>query len=181
LGALLDSIGAMVVGSLVLITILTSILNFQQLNYNIITITNLTDISEKIFKVFDQYYMANVETVVGSEPSHFSYHATLEGGRKQLVEIIISDNKTGIGYPLMVKTTDILTNEEKIDAGSYILADYNVFTYYNRDMVEVASPDSVNNVMMELTFLDKGWKGDENDMIYYYMTIWKSFKKTYLK
>ena len=63
----------------------------------------------------------------------FSYHATR--GQKQLVEIIISDNKTGIGYP-MVKTTDILTNEEKIDAGSYILADYNVFTY-NRDMVEL--------------------------------------------
>ena len=181
MGALLDAIGAIFVGSMVLVTIIVSILNFQHLNYNITTVANLTNISEKIYRVFDQYYMANVEDIVLVEPNHFIFHATLEGGQRKLVEIIIDNEKEGIGYPLKVRTTDMVTGEVKWDAGSYIIADYDIFTYYNRDMTEVASPDSVNDIKMNLGFVEKGWNNDETELIYFYMTIWKSFKKTYLK
>ncbi len=172
--------GAVVVGSIVMITIMTSIMNFQELNYNILTLTNLTDISEKIYKVFDQYYMANVDDIVTTTPRHFSFHTYLDGSQLELVEIIIGNEKEGIGYPLKVKITKP-DSTVRWDAGSYIISDTLVFTYYDRQMVETTSPDSVANIKMELTFVEKGWKQDENQCIKYFMTIWKSFKKIYLK
>jgi len=172
MGALLDAMGAVVIGSIVLITIMTSIMNFQQLNYNILTLTNLTDISE--------YYMANVEDVVLATPRHFSFHAYLDGTQLDLIEIIIDNQKEGIGYPLKVKITEP-DSSVRWDAGSYIITDTLVFTYYDRQMIETTAPDSVANLKMELTFVSKGWKEDESETIRYFMTIWKSLKKIYLK
>lgn len=178
MGTLFDVMGSVVAGSLVMITIFTSIINFQEMNYNILVMSNMIDIGEEVYHVFDQYYFANVQSVDIAQPSLFVYKGRVEGNVTDSIRVQVDSEKEGIGYPLNVRIYDIATGAEKPGAGTYLVDNKEIFTYLDESVDTTTVISNIRNVQLDLIFVHEGWKN--SPPIKYFVRVFKSFKTVYL-
>jgi len=181
MGALLDVIGAVVAGSLVVTTIILSILNFQEFNFNIQSTLYLTDSGEEVVRVLDQYYLSNIEDIDTISPRLFRFKAKLDNVNTDSITIEISNKKETIGYPMTVTVVNMTTKASRIDAGPFVVADTNVFTFYNKFLDTTSTLDDIRNMRIDLSFPKEAWSTNNNTkLLYYPITFWKSLKTIYI-
>lgn len=181
MGALLDTMGAVVTGTMAIITIIFSILNFQEFNFNIQSMLQLTDEGENTIKVFDEYYLSNIEDIDYISPRMFIFKAKLDNVNIDSVVVEVGKEKENLGYPLTVTVVDMHTKASRLDAGPFTIADTSVFTYYNKFMDTTSVLDDIRNLQIDLSFPRQAWSGrNEQKIMYYPVTFWKSLKTIYI-
>lgn len=185
MGALLDILGSVFTGTLVLITIITSILNFQELHYNIRTMITLADIGEQVMENFDKYYLANIEEVDRIYGSKMIAKGKLDLAVVDSMIIEVGKTKDGLGYPLTINVVNMATKNSTLSFGPFTVADTTVFTFYDLNMNEITSNDSlanIRNIRVNLTFIEKGWERVEGEKKYitHPVMFWKCFKTIYV-
>ena len=184
----IDVLGSIFAGSLVVLTIISSILNIQQMNYNLQAFLALNLAANHFIEVVDMSYFEPVGlNIERTEPS------VLEASRNRFVY----QNRRSITTPLVTHAIEMQTNADNriffrvtengitvFNSSPVFFESVDIFTYYDSNFNEIADPaarlNDVYSVRVDLVFTEAAWSRDPNQRIRYPVTFWRFFKNIYL-
>jgi len=186
---MIDIIGAMIAGTMVVMTIVNSIFNVQQMNYNIQALLGLNTIANQVTEFIDLNYLESVgrnlasgdsvfvsaginELVFYTKPSYadtnltkFTITALTNSSNQSYISVNSGNTEVFNSLPFRIKNTDI-------------------FTYYDDKQLPIA--DLNNNlkkifyIKVSLVFIEEGWDNRNDLVIEYPIVFWRFFKNIYL-
>ncbi len=185
MGVIFDILGAVVIGTIVLMTIITSILNFQEFHYNIRTMITMAESGEKIVEMFDKHYLSNIERIDWISPSKIYLKGKLDLTEVDSIIVEIGKTKQDFGYPVSIKVVNMANNSVDTNLLPLLVSDTLAFTFYDINMNVVTSNDSlssIRNIRVNFNFIEKGWerKEGEKKVITHPVSFWKCFKTIYI-
>lgn len=198
--ALLDAVGSVVVGGMVLVTIITALSNVQAYSYNINIQLTLNKISESITSVLDDRYLSSLATFSPtSSPPVSKENAILNASRTRLrfwgeidgaisridIRVGAQDAQTG-WWPLTVEI------EGNLDFGEFFISQQNVFTYFDENSNQMAfsgntipgsQTDKIHSVKLDLAYVLTGMADNSgvSQNIHNKIIFWKFFKNLYIE
>lgn len=190
MGIYLDVIGAMVAGTMVILTIVNSIFNIQQMNYNVQTMLALNSTANQMTEVIDMMYLEPVaknlkkdEVAVNiAKSNEFEFISRLTYNDNTITTYkleMLSDSKNN-NY-LSVKEN----NHVVFNSSPFYFDSKDVFKYYDEDFNEllniVTEFDDIRAVRVDLVYVAEGWNNKNDLKIKYPVTFWRFLKNIYLK
>jgi len=183
MGSMLDAIGALVIGGMILISIFNTMFNVNFLGYDLNMEFQLMKTSEQIVAGIDTLYLAKVGSGMGTStgikvatPINFKYQYKATPQATVADEInIVQEAKATNGYPLKVYRNG------KLELGPFWLADSLKFIYYSKSGNVTTNVDSVRSVRVRMNFTyDYLSSGQGGRKIRYDTTFWRYFENLYL-
>ena len=197
MNALIDVFGSIIAGSVVVLTILTSIFNIQQINYNINAFLHLNEAANHFIEVVDMAYFEpvgrnmlttdNPIKVAARNRLIYENRSTPNGAPiTYTIEMrFINNRNTFIVTEQMTPTSSVV----EVYRSPYALESLDIFTYYGRDDNEltfdavtnsITNTNSVYGVKVDLVFITEAWSNSDDHNIRYPITFWRYFKNIYL-
>ena len=180
--AILEAIGATVIGGIFILTMITAIINIHAIGVNTNQQIELVEISEDVVSVVETYLSlvgAGVadSAIISTQDTSFTYsYADSVGGTRHIVNMAQIDE--GGSKQLAVyadgSTTPVL--------GPFELSDYGVqFTYYDVNDNPNPADSLVRYIQMVMEFQYDTFRDDiDRRYIRHRIQIWKYFKNLYL-
>jgi len=195
---LLDVTLSVITGMIVILTIIFSILNVNQMNYNLETMLTLHKHGTITLYWLEMYLetagrnLSSTESVfnVATENSmRFNYKENFYDSDSQYYEINyvttgvgrieVSKNGGAVEYQTFPATLDMSPPPTN--------ALQPIFTYFDEEEHVIPFPintqdalDSIRSVRVDLIFSAPGWGKDDDLTVYYPITFWKYFKNIYI-
>ncbi|HHE40872.1 MAG TPA: hypothetical protein ENL10_05165 [Candidatus Cloacimonetes bacterium] len=182
MAAILEAIGATIIGGIFILTMITSIINLHAIGVNVNQQIELVEISEDVVSVIESYLSLVAAGVVDSaiistQDTSFTYsYADSVGGTRHIVNMAqedIDDSKQLSVY------VDSGTEPE---LGPFELSDFGVqFTYYDVNDNPNPADSLVRYVQMIMEFQYDTFREDiDKRFVRHRIQIWKYFKNLYL-
>lgn len=187
----LDIIGAVIAGTMVIITIISSIFNVQQMNYNIQTLLALNTTANQISEFLDLSYLEsvgrnlkNTEDVIKSvSGNRFVYFSRAEYSDINPVEYTAetkTDANGNVFISISTKNTPTSVSVEVFNSSPFFIEHTNIFTFFDIDGNITTNINDVRYCQVDLVFVERGWDKKDNLYIKYPITFWRFFKNIYL-
>ena len=180
---LIDIIGAFVAGTIVIITILYSMFNVRQMNYNTEVFLNLNTTANNLVEVIDSAYLEPVgvnltqgeNAVFLATPNAFGYRnrATSTSPLTEYrVEMRTQNNKN----------TLVVTRNNVVEYNSYpvFFENSNVFTYFDASTAPTTNAADVFGVRVDLNLVADSWSNSPDKTINYPISFWRYFRNVYI-
>ena len=184
MGSLLDTLGAMVLASLFILTVYNATFNVQATAYDSRQQITLTKVSEEVANALDDNYMSivgagiNNNKIVIAEPSRFKFRGIFSQSPAEisLVEIVQDDSVATKGYPLRVYKNN------NLEMGPFWLADSLKFTYYNKNEEETTDRAEIHSVRVEMELFYDSFTAESGvSKVRNKIVFWEYFKNIYLQ
>ncbi|HPR17409.1 MAG TPA: hypothetical protein PLD62_04110 [Candidatus Cloacimonadota bacterium] len=198
MNSLLNTLGATVVGSMILLMVFGALMNMQTLNYNMQQQVILSGIAENLlsgrtiagvsYSGLDSYLSkvgagvsASTDPIIEAYSSNFKFRGKLSPYSGISIIQIISKNPVNGIYPLYVYVDDMVNPV----SGPFWLADPLNINYYDVNNSEIYSPNSNHNAIRSckftFNFTFETLRPDiDKRLVRYPTVVWKYFKNLYL-
>jgi hypothetical protein len=189
--AILDILAATIAGTMIILTIIVSIFNISQVNYNVSMFLAMNTHAQKVIEVLNDVYLENtgkyMETADGaaigrSLPDALTIRSRLEHFSPTATEFRFDVVPAG-GGGFVLEVTDE-TGMVVYDTLPYHLTTQNVFTYFDENNVLIADPVAnsadIRVCRVDLEFFTPGLGNIEDLELTYPITFWRYFKNLYL-
>ncbi len=194
MAALIDAVGATLIGGLLLLVMMNSMFNIQTQAINIEKLVLLTQVSENISTVVSDYLnMAGAGTTGGILDSTGVSRLRFTSRDSSFASTLrtydfIQQNQTDLGYPFEIHVDGALT------AGPYLLSSPLEITYFNEDdqvigfvnnFIPTGSLGDIRYVRMRLEFYFDSISpmqapGPDDTDPHNIIILWRYFINTYL-
>jgi len=184
MSSLLDTLGALVLGSLFILTVYNATFNVQATAYDSRQQITLTKVTEEVVDALDDHYLNQVgagvanNQIIIAEPSRFKFRGIFPDDTSEIVsvEIVAGEFVDEKGYPLRVYRDDIL------EMGPFWLAESLKLTYYDRNEEETTDRTQIHSVKVEMEmFYDSFSQESGSSVLKNKIVFWEYFKNLYLQ
>ncbi|MDY6914823.1 MAG: hypothetical protein SVM86_00715 [Candidatus Cloacimonadota bacterium] len=184
MGSLLDTLGAIVLAALFILTVYNATFNLQATAYDNRMQATLTKVSEKVVDALDSYYLSKVgagvynNQIIIAEPNRFKFRGRFleHPNRIDVIEIVQGDSISGKGFPLEVYKND------QPDLGPFWLSKPANFTYYDAVEEETTDRNDIYSMKCELDFFYKSFTEEMGiSILKNKIVFWQYFKNLYLQ
>ena len=190
MGSLLDAIGALSIGGLLLITMFNALFNVQSMGFNADMYTTLNKISEDATYVISARYLsilgAGVSTsaaIDSAKTDVFQFKGILDGSVRTICMKTLTHDPDK-GYPLIVNV------DGSLEFGPFYIDEDAIFTFLDDSnsaisfvggAVPAVSLPDIRAVEVDLTFFKEDiYQDDDKPDLFYKMVFWKYFKNMYI-
>lgn len=194
MAALIDAVGATIIGGLLLLVMINSMFNLQTQAINIEKLVLLAQVSENISTVITDYLnMAGAGTageILGSTGLNRLKFTTRDSSYTSSLRTFdfIQQNQTDAGFPFEIHVDGNLT------AGPFMLSEPITITYFNADdnvipfdnnVISASNLANIRYIRMELDFFYDSFSpmqvtGPDDTDPHNTVVIWRYFINTYL-
>lgn len=198
MSSILDVIGSVLIGGLILLTIFNALSNVQVFSYNTQLQISLNKMSEDLItgrKVNGEDYPgltrylskvgAGVPTgttaILEATSNSFRFFGQMSVSSSIRMIYIVQESQTSEGYPIYVYNSDMSTSE----LGPFWLADSLNLTYYDVNNTIITLPNSnrdlIRSIKVDLIFFYDTLHPDiDKRIIRHRIVFWRYFKNLYL-
>lgn len=184
MGSMLDAIGALVVGGMVLISIFTAMFNVNSLGHDLNMEYALMKNAERVVAGIDSVYLSKVGLYLGegthaivkadSNEFEFIYKVSPASVNEDSILFFCGDS-TENGFPFEIK------RNSNTELGPFWLVEKAKFDYYDKYDNITASLDSISSIQVDMNFTyDFYSSGSSGANVRYKTIFWKCFKNLYL-
>ncbi|MEA2103822.1 MAG: hypothetical protein U9P79_04170 [Candidatus Cloacimonadota bacterium] len=182
MGSLLDAIGAVAIGGILLVSMITTLYMMQANGNNLNSLITLMQISEDVSSAIDSLYLSKVGLgVTSSSPivatSSNSFEFLTKNPVTNLTDTIkiIQESADVWGYPLSVYRNSVL------ELGPFSLKDSLDFIFYDRSETVTTTVDSIRSVKMTAEFTSPAIPTTSSLVnVNNKIIIWRYFKNLYI-
>jgi hypothetical protein len=187
--AILDILAATIAGTMIILTIIASIFNISQVNYNVSMFLAMNTHAQTVVTVLNDVYlentgkyMGNTESITRSLPDALTIRTKLEHFNTAISEFHFDlVPATGGGFVLQVSDE---TGIVLYDTLPYSLTNSDVFSYFDENNVLIADPvanaGDIRVCRIDLQFFTPGLGNIDDLEMTYPITFWRYFKNLYL-
>ncbi|MCL1827350.1 MAG: hypothetical protein FWG20_04840 [Candidatus Cloacimonetes bacterium] len=187
--AIIDVIGAMIAGALIMITIIYTIFNVQRNNFNMDMMFNMKTHAQHVVDVLDRAYLENVgahmatagpgmDIITAAGPDKFSYRSAKDPyvATVDLFEIRV------VGSPNQYQIEVTENGAVIFDSAPFFIANNDIFTYidFEGNQLDIAAnPGAISSIgycQTNLIFTTFNHDTDVDSMLRYPITFWRGFK-----
>lgn len=181
--SLLDVIGAVAIGGILLISMLNAMFTMQTNGNNLNNFLQLIKISEDVSDTIDSLYLARVGRgvdslfpILANSVNSFEF-LTVNPTTNNLDTILITQEAhTQKGYPLKVYRNSIL------EMGPFWLGDSLELKYYNSSEQETSIIDSIRSLSMDAEYTSTILPSEKKLLVVKNeIVIWKYFRSIFLR
>ena len=187
MNSIIDVIGALIAGTVVIITIILTIINVQKIKYNTETMLNLYSSGDIYVSSIDQGFLEKVGLNL------YNDEAPITIANQNIFEFRAKETRTATSmdtYRIFTTTTNnnrsliITENGTEVFATTPVfIGTGDIFTYYDGGNPPLPTFDTalIHSVKVDLTFLAPAW--NENILkpnLEYPITFWRYFKNVYI-
>ncbi len=184
--SMLDTIGSVIIGGIVLLTIMSALFRIQGDTFDATMQLSINKTAEDAVAILENYYLKSVGTgihpdsisIISATTTEFVYLKQTQATsvNPDTVRIYTGAN-TRVGFPFRVEINSV------VDFGPFMLEDSLKIEYYNQTEGEIVttadSLDFIRSAMFDMTFFYPNF--DPNKMIRtrHRIIFWKYFKNLY--
>jgi len=182
MSALLDVIMSVIVGGLIVITIILTIGNIQEMNYNTSHMQDLKFLGNNLIEVLDAHFLESVgrnmgsdQTILEATKSSFTFKSRQEPGSADST-VVISLEPTPDGFRLDIRQDGVLMTHPN---PSFLLESDEIFYFFDANKAETYDIDQIKGVQVELKFVSKNFK-NESGSLKYQLSFVRFFRNVYI-
>jgi len=201
MGSIIDIIGALIAGGLIIITIILTINNVRIMDYNIQTELNLHTAALKVPEVLEVGYLESLGRLTNrsdvpisiASPNQFQFFGitiNAAGNLEQVIytlesALIPNTNFFHVRVITQTTTTPPITNQT-YTTQPYQFENGNIFTYFDGNNNSLGSTvigddlDLIRSVQVDLMFIEPA-AGRTDAFMRYPITFWRYFKNLYIR
>ncbi|MCK4955986.1 MAG: hypothetical protein KAS49_00010 [Candidatus Cloacimonetes bacterium] len=198
MNALLDTLGATIIGAMFMLTVLTSMHSIQAMSHNTHLAITLVNITEKVSALLDYHYLSAVGTglspgssvITEATATKIAFTGELNGTLRTIEFIREDFDNTLKGYPIIVEVDNVADYGPFYSSNSNdgSLSGMNI-TYYNSNDVEIPiaelntqiNRNDIRSIRVEMELFYNTYRRDLQAIdIKHRITFWKYFTNLYL-
>jgi len=180
MSSILDVLGAMITGSIILLMMFSALFNIQVISYNTQLQISLSQMSEDLItgrKIGNDHYLgleSFLSRVGAGVPDSL---AIIEATSTSFKFLGRSNTSSAISSPLYVYKDDMVNHI----SGPFWLADPLSLTYYDENENPTLNIADIRSIKVDITFLYNTYRSDiDKKLIKHNIVFWKYFKNLYL-
>ncbi|MCL2063921.1 MAG: hypothetical protein FWG98_06075 [Candidatus Cloacimonetes bacterium] len=184
MNSLIDVIMAFVAGTIVVMTILYSIFQVRQMNYNIETFLTLNQTANNLIDVVDTAFLEPVglhlrndeQAVMVATQNEFVYRNRATSNAPVIDEYRIRMLTHNSRNTLVITRN----NAEVYNSYPVFFESPSIFTYYDRTNSVTTNPNDVFSIRVDLNLITEAWSNLDDQRIEYPISFWRIFRNVYL-